>query len=237
MSESLSLKLSSEEAKTFRELEEVVEVGQRTFIEVGNALYKIRESRLYREEFTSFESYLKIRWSRISGALGKRQAYMLINAAESQEAIAACGEDLPALPSERAARPLNAVPKEDKARVYKDAVELAKKNGRAAPTYREVTDAVNAYKGHVPETMKVSNAKVKTSLIFVDPDTLEMDDKTERFYMTLVQPAIPERNLKAKRHKNISLRWEALEKAASQQGYKLTFEKVIENNAFAQEEN
>lgn len=43
-------------------LEQVIERGRATFIEVGNALLKIRDSRLYRAEFETFEDYCQARW-------------------------------------------------------------------------------------------------------------------------------------------------------------------------------
>ena len=60
------------------ELEAVIERGQQTFIDVGNALMEIRDQRLYRATHATFEAYCKERWgwSRIS-------AYRHIEAAEA----------------------------------------------------------------------------------------------------------------------------------------------------------
>lgn len=44
------------------ELETTIERGQQTFIEVGLALAEIRESKLYRANFATFEEYCQIRW-------------------------------------------------------------------------------------------------------------------------------------------------------------------------------
>ena len=44
------------------ELEQVIERGQTTFIEVGNALTEIRDKRLYKAEYKTFEQYCKERW-------------------------------------------------------------------------------------------------------------------------------------------------------------------------------
>jgi hypothetical protein len=40
------------------ELENVIERGLSTFVEVGNALLEIRDSKLYRETHPTFEAYL-----------------------------------------------------------------------------------------------------------------------------------------------------------------------------------
>ncbi len=44
------------------ELEAVIERGLTTFVEVGQALLEIRDSRLYRETHATFEAYVKERW-------------------------------------------------------------------------------------------------------------------------------------------------------------------------------
>ena len=45
------------ECKRLQFLEAIIERGQQTFIEVGNALMEIRESRLYLENYPTFEDY------------------------------------------------------------------------------------------------------------------------------------------------------------------------------------
>jgi hypothetical protein len=44
------------------ELERVIERGQQTFVEVGQALLEIRDSRLYRASHGTFEDYCRERW-------------------------------------------------------------------------------------------------------------------------------------------------------------------------------
>jgi hypothetical protein len=52
-----------EPAGTLAQLERVIERGLETFIEVGEALCRIRDERLYREAgFRSFEAYCQERW-------------------------------------------------------------------------------------------------------------------------------------------------------------------------------
>lgn len=57
-------------------LEETVEHGRDTFIEVGKALQEIRDERLYRSTHVSFGDYLQDRWN-----MGRSQGYRLIDAA------------------------------------------------------------------------------------------------------------------------------------------------------------
>lgn len=58
------------------ELEEVVEHGIASFVAVGSALVEIRDSRLYRAEFATFEVYLDERWG-----MSRAHGYRLINSA------------------------------------------------------------------------------------------------------------------------------------------------------------
>lgn len=43
-------------------LEEVIDRGLKTFVEVGNALREIRERRLYRHRYATFDEYCRERW-------------------------------------------------------------------------------------------------------------------------------------------------------------------------------
>ncbi len=57
-----SLVLEGEEASTLAECEAVIEKGMDTFLEVGNALLRIRDERLYRVGFSTFQEYCQARW-------------------------------------------------------------------------------------------------------------------------------------------------------------------------------
>lgn len=87
------------------ELESVIERGQQTFIEVGVALAEIRDSKLYRERFATFEDYCKDRWG--WNASRSRQ---LIGAAEAvasmQSVTVVTQSELPSVQTERQAREL-----------------------------------------------------------------------------------------------------------------------------------
>lgn len=43
--------------------EELSESQRETMISTGEAFYKVREKRLFRAEYTSFEDYVKRRWN------------------------------------------------------------------------------------------------------------------------------------------------------------------------------
>lgn len=59
------------------ELEVTIERGLGTFVEVGNALLEIRDSRLYRDSHGTFEDYCRERWGMVAS-----RARQLIAAAE-----------------------------------------------------------------------------------------------------------------------------------------------------------
>ena len=54
--------LTTDERDSLADQEKIIHRGLRTFVEVGNALMAIRDNRLYREEFRSFDNYLEARW-------------------------------------------------------------------------------------------------------------------------------------------------------------------------------
>lgn len=64
------------------EREEVIARGLKTFIEVGRALAEIKEQKLYRQVFSTFEEYCDNRWQ-----LARTRAYELIYAAETAKAM------------------------------------------------------------------------------------------------------------------------------------------------------
>ena len=67
--------LSPCEMNQLQECEKTIERGVLAFVAVGNALLQVQEARLYRGEYTTFERYLKERWS-----LSRSRAYQFIDA-------------------------------------------------------------------------------------------------------------------------------------------------------------
>lgn len=95
------VQLSLPEAGELERCEAIIERGLRTFTEVGNALLRIRDRRLYRAKHGTFEAYCRERWG-----FTDRRARMLISAAETV-AIIETGTIVPVLPAtESQARPL-----------------------------------------------------------------------------------------------------------------------------------
>ena len=120
--------------------ESVIETGFQTFVEVGSALLKIRDDRLYRSSHGTFENYCSERWE-----LSRPRAYQLIEAAKVVGNLSTI-VDKPSLESQ--ARPLATLPAEKQPIAWKAAVESAP-NGK--PTARQVAVAVTAIKEAEPD--------------------------------------------------------------------------------------
>lgn len=69
--------LSVTESDELVQHEKTISRGLHTFTEVGEALQQIRDKRLYRTEFETFEGYCRLKWG-----MGRQYAYRLIGGAE-----------------------------------------------------------------------------------------------------------------------------------------------------------
>ena len=78
---------AEQRANRLRELEEVIDRGLETFVEVGRALQGIRDAQLYRATHTSFAEYVKERFG-----ISRPHAYRLIDAAEVKVALSPIGD-------------------------------------------------------------------------------------------------------------------------------------------------
>ena len=120
--------ISLDESKRLIELETVIKAEQEAFIAVGNALAEIRDSRLYRSDYHSFEAYCKEKWS-----FTKQHAYRLIKCAPIAESNLQ-------VTSLNQARELAKVPAAKRQAVVKAATAKAKSAGRSV-TARDITEA------------------------------------------------------------------------------------------------
>lgn len=131
------------------ELEQVVETGLTVFVKVGNALLEIRDSRLYRQQFPTFEAYCRERWG-----LSRPRAYQLL------EAAAVVG-NLNCLPmvdtiSERQARPLTRLEPEVQREVWKEVL--------AETPHEEITAKVVEEKAKAADPLNEAVKQVKKEL-------------------------------------------------------------------------
>ena len=121
--------LSADELSTLSVYEGVIRQGLESFVEVGNALARIRDARLYRAEFATFEDYCDKKWS-----LTRQYVNRIVAAAEVVADIESAEmETIVSKPANEAqAKPLASVRKEDRAEVWQQVVATAPVDARTA---------------------------------------------------------------------------------------------------------
>jgi hypothetical protein len=90
--------LSDSEQQALDHYERVIERGLKTFVEVGAALAHVRDLRLYRVDYPTFEAYCDDRWG-----LARNRAYQLIDAAGVAQNVQNFGQNAPNIESHAAA--------------------------------------------------------------------------------------------------------------------------------------
>src|SRR5579859_1064181 len=113
--------LAPAERQELKHCEEVITTKLVAFLEVGRALLKIKQRRLYREQFNTFEAYCMRRWG-----FNRGHAYRLVNAAEVCAKLSPMG-DTPLPENELQVRPLAGLPPEAAKEAWERAVERAAK--------------------------------------------------------------------------------------------------------------
>lgn len=103
--------------------EAVIERGLQTFCEVGEALLAIRDGRLYRQDYSTFEDYCTSRWH-----ISRIHAHRLIDAAQVVDNLRMLpiGNILPVTESQ--ARPLAVLPPPEQAEAWRAVIEAAGEN-------------------------------------------------------------------------------------------------------------
>jgi hypothetical protein len=124
--------ITMQESARLVELERTIETGMTTFVEVGSALMEIRDSRLYRVEYKTFEAYCREKWG-----ITDRHARNLIAASSAATKLGETGTMVPK--TERQARPLATLAPEQQPQAWERAVEIAEGE---QPTARQVEEAV-----------------------------------------------------------------------------------------------
>lgn len=111
--------LTLNEKRTFAECERIIERGKQTFVAVGAALQKIRDQKLYREQYATFEDYCRERWG-----WSRQRAYQIISAAEVVKSLPA--EMSTMVDTERAARAVASIPKGKRVEVVRAAAQTGR---------------------------------------------------------------------------------------------------------------
>lgn len=140
--------LTTTEAQQLAQYEAVIEHGIQTFVEVGLALLAVREARLYREQYSTFEEYCQSRWG-----WTRRHTNRLIASAEVTTNLGPIGPNLPVTESQ--ARPLVALRDQPELQreVWRRAVETAPDGKVTAAHVQAVVDSVQPEKQRAQQAM------------------------------------------------------------------------------------
>jgi len=115
------------------EFESTIKIGLQTFYDVGTALAGIRDRRLYREQYDTFEDYCRERWE-----IASSRARQLIGAAEVMENVKSV--TMVTLQNERQARPLTSLAPARQREAWQQAVETAPEGKVTGAHVQQVVD-------------------------------------------------------------------------------------------------
>ncbi len=173
--------LTTKEGERLIELEHVVHLGLKNFVEVGTALMEIRDNRLYRSQHKTFDDYLSARWG-----IKKSRASQLINTAESVRGMSTM-VDKP--DSERQARPLSQLPEEDRGDAWEEAIEVA---APKPPTGKQVQAVVDQKLGKPPKAPKKAAADPPTIPPTIPPAVAQANGKSAAEAAERAKARLPE---------------------------------------------
>ncbi|MGO8839069.1 MAG: hypothetical protein ACLQAH_07490 [Limisphaerales bacterium] len=141
------------ESKRLIELEKIIEAGRQTFVAVGTALAEIRDARLYKVHFSTFEDYCVGKWG-----FKRAHAHRLIQAASIAKDLSPIGD----IKTESQARELAKVPKDQREAVIKVAITTAKTAGKPI-TAKDIQIAASPAPGTEPDFRRRFPAAMKGS--------------------------------------------------------------------------
>jgi hypothetical protein len=125
--------LNIDESHELERCEVVIKQGLQTFIEVGQALMTIKEKRLYRIGYKTFEDYCVEKWS-----ISRPRAFQLIEAANVISGLSTIVDILPKTESQ--VRPLTSLEPEIQKQVWSEVVKTHGDNITAAKVQTVVND-------------------------------------------------------------------------------------------------
>jgi hypothetical protein len=172
----MSEELTVIERNNLVELEETIQKNLTAFYEVGFALMQIRDNRLYREIYGTFEEYCKEKWG-----FTKSRANQLISASEVADNLTTTvAKEIP----ERHLRPLTSLPPEEQREVYQKAVETAPDGKVTAKHVEETIKEVKKSKGpekqegecRYTETYPVTDALIFAGFAISQLERIRDDD-------------------------------------------------------------
>lgn len=181
-----SSSISQKETTRFSECEQIIRNGLNTFIDVGNALTEIRDDKLYRLDYRTFEEYCVDAWG-----MKRNFANKLIVSSSVVKNLESIGMGTIVPKTESVARELASLEPEQQQEVWK---EVTEKHGDS-PTAKQVKDVVSPIKtAHVSNNSGnnewytppefIASARLVMNSIDLDPASSEIANRTvmARYY-------------------------------------------------------
>jgi len=155
--------LTIHENQELEQCEAVIERGLKTFVDVGNALLTIRDKRLYRVEYGTFEDYCREKWQ-----LERRRAYQLMDAAQVAQNV----KNFSHLPErESHAAPLARLEPEQQREAWAQVVEETPKVKITGAKVQEVVDRIQ--ERTKPQFYETTNARQEVAVTIFSSETNE----------------------------------------------------------------
>lgn len=164
------LALTSAETSKLSEYEETIERHIEAFWEVGNALMAIRDQKLYREDYKTFEQYCKERW-----AIERREAYKLIDSARVVQNVPILAQ-IGSKQSHTA--PLSPLPPDQQREAYQKAKDTAPNGKVTAKHVQAVVEGMNP-PAHPVLHYPVSDALAYATMAITQLEKIRPDDPTK----------------------------------------------------------
>ena len=131
-----------------RQAEDAIERGLASYREAGKALQDIRDQELYKQAYSTFEEYVKVRWH-----WERAHAYRLIDASQVAINLSPMGD----IPNERQARELTKLPNADLQRAAFGVAEtIAEQNKAGKVTAKDVKKAVEIVHQVIAENPRIA---------------------------------------------------------------------------------
>jgi len=126
--------MTDKERREYRVRKESIKQG---IIGVAEDLKYIRDERLYREEYGSFENFVKFEFEKT-----KQWAYQLICHSEVLTNLKSAGSKLQTEPTVGHSQQLSPLPDEEQPEVWESAMALARRGGRTMPTVSDLKSLI-----------------------------------------------------------------------------------------------
>jgi site-specific DNA-methyltransferase (adenine-specific) len=166
--------LTTREQRELGRAERTIARGLKSFLEVGTALKRIRDERLYREQFDTFEEYCIRRWD-----FSRIRAYQMCAASEVVADLSTV-VNIPPPGNEAQARPLTRLKeKKHRKRAWAMAIKMAAAEGRPV-TARDAEEAVSVLTATIESTpvngvaVHKSSESIRAVAILTAPVTTEI---------------------------------------------------------------